>query len=87
MLIPVESRKWTNGGYLYLYIWKYLQKLGLPGGSDGKGSACNAAEIPASEWPLEKGTATHSSILAWRIRWTDEPVKKQFMGSQRVGHN
>ena len=32
----------------------------------------------------EKGTATHSSILAWRIPWTEEPGKLQFMGSQRI---
>ena len=39
------------------------------------------------EDPLEKGTATHSSILAWRISWTEEPGGLQPMGSQRVGHN
>ena len=33
---------------------------------------------------LEKGMATHSSILAWRIPWTEEPEGLQFMGSQRV---
>ena len=37
--------------------------------------------------PLEEGTATHSSILAWRIPWTEEPGGLQSMGSQRVGHN
>ena len=36
---------------------------------------------------LEKGMATHSRILAWRIPWTEEPVGLQSMGSQRVGHN
>ena len=36
---------------------------------------------------LEKGMATHSSILAWRIPWTEEPGWLQSMGSQRVGHN
>ena len=36
---------------------------------------------------LEKGTATHSSILAWRIPWTEEPGGLQSMGSQRIGHN
>ena len=35
---------------------------------------------------LEKGTATHSSILAWRIPWTEEPGGLQSLGSQRVGH-
>ena len=34
--------------------------------------------------PLEEGMATHSSILAWRIPWTEEPGALQFMGSQRV---
>ena len=39
------------------------------------------------EDPLEKEMATHSSILAWRIPWTEEPDGLQSMGSQRVGHN
>ena len=39
------------------------------------------------EDPLEKETATHSSILAWRIPWIEEPGRRQFIGSQRVGHN
>ena len=36
---------------------------------------------------LEKGMATHSSILAWRIPWTEELGGQQCMGSQRAGHN
>ena len=39
------------------------------------------------EDPLEKGMVTHSGILAWRIRWTEEPGGVQSMESQRVGHN
>ena len=39
------------------------------------------------EDPLEEGMATHSSILAWRIPWTEEPGGLQFMGLQRVGHH
>ena len=39
------------------------------------------------EDPLEKGMATHSSILAWRILWTEEPGRLQSRGSQGVGHN
>ena len=39
------------------------------------------------EDPLEKGMATHSGILAWRIAWTEEPGGIQSMGSQRVGHD
>ena len=39
------------------------------------------------EDPMEKGMATHSSILAWRIPWTEEPGGLQSMGSQRVRHD
>ena len=39
------------------------------------------------EDPLEKEMATHSSILTWRIPWTEEPGGLQSMGSQRVGHD
>ena len=39
------------------------------------------------EDPLKKGMATHSSILAWEITWTEEPGYLQSMGSQRVGHD
>ena len=48
-------------------------KCGLPSGSDDKEYACNAEVsvwIPGWEDPLEKGMATHSSILVWRIAWT-----------------
>ena len=37
--------------------------------------------------PLEKGMATHSSILAWKIRWTEEPCRLQSIGLLRIGHN
>ena len=63
---------------------------GFPGGSDRK-------HLPAMwetwvrslgrEDPLEKEMATHSSILAWRIPWTEEPGGLQSMGSQPVGHD
>ena len=46
--------------------------MGFLGGSDGKGSACNAGDLIRSlvwEDPLEKGMATHTSILAWRNPW------------------
>ena len=39
------------------------------------------------EDPLERGMVTHSSILAWRIPWTEEPSRLWSMGSQRVGHD
>ena len=56
-------------------------------GSDGKESACNAGDPVQSlgqEDPLEKGMATLSSILAWRIPWTEEPGRLQSMGLQGV---
>ena len=64
--------------------------LGFPGSSDGKASAYNAGDlgsIPGWEDPLEKELATHSSILAWKIPWTEEPGRLQFTGLQRVGHD
>ena len=60
------------------------------GGSEGKASACNTGDldsIPGWKDPLKKGMATHPSILAWRILWTEEPGRLQSMGSQRVGHD
>ena len=61
-----------------------LVLLSFPGGSDGKESACTAGHlgsIPGWEDPLEKGLATHSSILACRIPWKKDPGGLQSMGS------
>ena len=44
-------------------------------------------QSPSWEGPLEKGMATHSSILIWEIPWTEEPGRLQSMGLQRVGHD
>ena len=46
-------------------------------------------QVQSQVWedPLEKEKATHSSILAWRISWTEEPGGLQSMGLQRVGHD
>ena len=61
---------------------------GFPGGTTGKEPACQArARFLGSENPLEEGTATHSSILAWRIPWTEEPGGLPSIGLQRVGQN
>ena len=63
---------------------------GFPGSLDGKVSAYNAGDpgsIPGLKDSLEKEMATHSSILAWRIPWKEEPGRLQSMGSQRVGHD
>ena len=63
---------------------------GFPGGSDGKDSACNVGDLGSIlgwEDPLEKGMATHSSILAWRIPRTEEPGGLLSMESQRIRHD
>ena len=44
-------------------------------------------ESLGQEDPLEEGMATHSSVLAWRMPWTEEPGRLQSIGLQRVGHN
>ena len=50
-------------------------------------NAGDRRDVGLTEDPLEEETATHSSILAWRIPWTEEPGGLQSMVSQRVGHD
>ena len=60
--------------------------MGFPCSSIGKESACNSGDpgsILGQEDPLEKEMATHSSILPWRIPWTEEPGGLQSMGLQK----
>ena len=57
--------------------------VGFPGGSRGKESAYSAGDprsVLGQENHLEKGMATHTSLLAWRIPWTEEPVGLQSIG-------
>ena len=63
--------------------------LNFPGHSDSKESSCNADLVRSlgQEDLLEKGTATYSIILAWRIPWAEEPGRLQSMGSQRVSQD
>ena len=61
------------------------KQLCFSGGSNGKESACNAGDsglILGQEDSLEKEMVTHSSILAWRIPWTEKPGRLQSAGSQ-----
>ena len=44
-------------------------------------------QSPGGEDPMEEKMATHSSILAWKIPWTEDPGRLQSMGLQRVGHD
>ena len=66
---------------------------GFPGGASGKDPACQCgwtsetqARSLGQEDPLEESEATPSTILAWRIPWTEEPGGLRSMGLHRVGH-
>ena len=65
--------------------------MGFPGVSDGKVSAHNAGDTGSTpglgRFSLEKEMATHSSTLAWKIPWTEEPGRLQSIRSLRVGHD
>ena len=67
--------------------------LGFPGAARGEEPTCQcrriseAGSIPGSGRSPEEGMAIHSSILAWRIPWTEEAGRLQSRGLQRVGHN
>ena len=68
------------------WVWDPTLFLEFAWWLSGKEFACNAGDsdlIPGSEDPLEKGMATRSSVLAWRISWTEEPGGLQSMGSQK----
>ena len=76
----VPNTKEFTSNYYYLM---HTQTL-------GKESTCNARDPVQSlgrEDPLEEEMATDSSILSWRIPWTEEPSRLQSTRSQRVGHN
>ena len=77
----------TTRSQQILIVCHHKGLLLAPCGSDGKASAYNVGEpgsIPDRKDLLERATATHSSILAWKIPWTEEPGRLQSMGSQRV---
>ena len=66
---------------LWLIFIVVQQKLGFPGGASGEEPSANAGDVRTlariqclgREDPLEEDTATHSSVLAWRAPWTEEP--------------
>ena len=69
---------------------QHLCDIGLPCGSDVKSlPAVQETQVQSlgQEDPLEEEMATHSSILAWKIPWTEEPDRLQPMGSHRVGRD
>ena len=80
---------WATREALYdpVYIYSF------PGGASGKELVCQQETQELPVWPLgwedplEEERATHSSIRAWRIPWTEEPGRLQSIGLQRVGHD
>ena len=71
-------------------IYEIFHYIYFPGGSDGKASVYNEGDLGSSPGlgiSLEKEMAIHSSTIAWKIPWTEEPGRLQCMGSQRVGHD
>ena len=80
----------SMGSHRVGHDWSDLAAAVATGGSDGKESTCSAGDPVRSlgqEDPLEKEMATHSSILAWKIPWMEDPGRLQSVGSQRVGHD
>ena len=70
---PCRAVSSTKQGHFVHTQEKVESFVGFPGGSADKESTCNAGDLGSTmgwEDPLEKGTATHSSILAWIIPWT-----------------
>ena len=73
-----------------LHCYYTKTNKGIPRGSVVKNLPAmpgTPVQSQSQEDPLEKGMATHSSILAWEIPWTEEPGRLQFMGSKRIKHN
>ena len=69
------------------YLLQLVNLMGFPSNSDGKASASMQEtwfQSLGQKDPLEKEMATHSSVLAWRISWTEEPGGLQSIGSQRA---
>ena len=75
-MLSLSSENWVNLASLVAERLKCLP-------------AMQEARVRSLGWedPLEKEMATHSSIIAWRIPWKEEPGRLQSMGSQRVGHD
>ena len=69
-----------------LVFWASTGGWGFPGGSVVKNLPASAGSL-GQEDPLEKEMATHSSIFAWRISWTEELGRWQSLGSQRIRHD
>ena len=102
VFLPGESHRqralegYSPWGLRVRHDWIYLACagiLGLSGLPSGKEFTYNGGDsgdvdlVPGLEDPLENGIATHSSILDWRIPWTEEPNGLQSIGLQRTGYD
>ena len=71
----------------YIFIWASQVALVVKNPHANAGDIRDTGSILGWEDPLKEGMATHSSILAWGVPWTEEPGGLQSIGLQRVGHN
>ena len=96
-LVPLPFLKpaWTFGGSQFTYCWSLAWRIlsisltSLVAQMVKRLSTIQESRVWALGWedPLEKEMAIHSSTIAWKIPWTEEPSRLQSMGSQRVGHD
>ena len=77
-----------ENGWVYLFNFCFIDWASLVAQSVKNLSAVQETWVQSPGWedPLNKEMATHSSILAWKISWTEEPGGLQSMGSQRVNY-
>ena len=95
LFIASELKLWADlFCRIYLNSFCFIKCIhfptGFPGGSVVKTLPANAEDVGAFlgwEDPPEEEMATHSSILTWKIQWTEKHGGLQSMGSQRVGHD
>ena len=89
--VPQRRWKWWRSTELEWFNTIYVWKEGFPGGARDKEPTCQCRRHKETlvwslvlEDPLEEGNVTHSSILVWRIPWTEEPDGLQSTGSQTI---
>ena len=90
LLVSTVQRESATCIHVSPHVWtSFPFRLHFPGDTSDKELPCQCrrqTQVPSLGWedPLEEGLATHSSILAWRIPWTEEPGGLQSTGSQRM---
>ena len=94
--MPINIRKDEDVVHTHTHVYIHhgiLLSHGLPRRLSGKESDCSAGDagdmglIPGLGRSPEEGMATHSTILAWRMSWTEELERLRFMESRSVGHD